>query len=59
MVWTTVDVCAMCMQAGDYWFWIPWLMPHVGGILGAALYKILIELHHPPEDLVSLASLPI
>ena len=47
------------MQAGDYWFWIPWLMPHVGGILGAALYKILIELHHPPEDLVSLASLPI
>ncbi len=35
----------------DYFFWIPWLMPHVGGLLGAVLYYFMVEHHHPePVD---------
>ena len=31
---------------GDYMFWIPWLMPHVGGALGAAVYYLMVAMHH-------------
>ena len=36
-------------QAYDHWFWIPWVLPHLGGVLGALIYTFLIELHHPTE----------
>ena len=36
--------------AGDSFFWIPWLLPHIGGVLGAILYQFMIELHHPEDD---------
>lgn len=32
------------------WFWVPIVGPHVGGILGAVLYVILVKLHHPISD---------
>ena len=37
--------------AFDYFFWIPWLVPHFGGIVGAVIYQLMVELHHPePEE---------
>ena len=33
-------------KAADSWFWIPWLLPHVGGVLGAGLYKVMVGCHH-------------
>eukprot|EP00095_Tigriopus_kingsejongensis_P000695 maker-scaffold58_size443543-snap-gene-2.10 protein:Tk00695 transcript:maker-scaffold58_size443543-snap-gene-2.10-mRNA-1 annotation:"Aquaporin-3" len=36
--------------ADDYFFWIPWLMPHAGAIIGALTYYYLIEHHHRDED---------
>jgi len=33
------------------WFWIPWLLPHLGGIVGALAYQIMVQLHHPADDL--------
>jgi len=33
-------------QAANSWFWIPWLLPHVGGVLGAVLYKVMVGIHH-------------
>jgi len=32
----------------NYFFWIPWLIPHVGGIVGAHVYYYLVEHHAPP-----------
>merc|ERR1719183_782426 len=28
------------------WWWVPWLLPHVGGLLGALLYQFLVGIHH-------------
>ena len=36
-------------QAADYWFWIPLLLPHVGAVLAAGTYAIMISAHHPEE----------
>jgi len=33
-------------KAADSWFWIPWLLPHVGGVVGAGLYKVMVGMHH-------------
>jgi len=33
------------------WFWIPWLLPHIGGVVGALTYTLLIEMHHPADNL--------
>lgn len=32
--------------SGGSFFWIPWVMPHIGGVLGALLYYFTIEMHH-------------
>eukprot|EP00092_Neocalanus_flemingeri_P025713 GFUD01027877.1.p1 GENE.GFUD01027877.1~~GFUD01027877.1.p1 ORF type:complete len:273 (-),score=75.37 GFUD01027877.1:61-879(-) len=32
-------------KAASSWFWIPWLLPHVGGVLGAGLYKVMVGMH--------------
>lgn len=34
-------------RSGDYYFWVPLLCCHVGGILGSWVYKIFIEIHWP------------
>ena len=33
-----------------YFFWIPWIIPHIGGVIGALVYYFIIEMHHPDED---------
>ena len=33
-------------SAAEAWFWIPLALPHLGGILGALAYKVLVSLHH-------------
>lgn len=34
-------------RAGNCWWWVPLVAPCVGAVLGTALYKLLIQLHHP------------
>jgi len=34
----------------DHFFWIPWIMPHVGGIIGAATYWGCISALHSNKD---------
>ena len=31
----------------NYFFWIPWLVPHVGALIGAFTYYFMVEYHHP------------
>ncbi|KAM4795311.1 aquaporin-3-like [Rhinophrynus dorsalis] len=35
-------------RAGDNWWWVPVMGPLVGGVVGAMIYEVLIEYHHPP-----------
>lgn len=44
--------CVLCcvFRAGGYWWWIPVAGPMMGGVLGAMIYYLLIELHHLPEE---------
>jgi len=37
-------------KAAQSWFWIPWLVPHVGGVVGALLYQFMVAIHHPLEE---------
>ncbi len=37
--------------AADYFFWIPWLMPHVGGVVGALVYQLMVAMHHDHDDI--------
>ncbi|KAM7401789.1 hypothetical protein PAMP_017068 [Pampus punctatissimus] len=39
-------------RSGNGWWWVPLVAPPIGGVLGAGLYKALVELHHPvlPEQ---------
>ncbi|KAJ8338732.1 hypothetical protein SKAU_G00355180 [Synaphobranchus kaupii] len=34
-------------SAGHSWWWVPLLAPPIGGVMGAAIYKLFVELHHP------------
>ncbi|XP_034095378.1 aquaporin-7 isoform X2 [Gymnodraco acuticeps] len=34
-------------RAGNGWWWVPLVAPPIGGVLGAGLYKVLVEMHHP------------
>jgi len=35
----------------DYnWWWIPVVGPHIGAVLGAVVYKLMVELHWPDDD---------
>ena len=32
IIWeTVVEITITLIQAGNSWFWVPWLLPHVGG----------------------------
>ncbi|XP_068171759.1 aquaporin-7 [Antennarius striatus] len=35
-------------RAGKGWWWVPLVAPTIGGVLGGGLYKVLVEMHHPP-----------
>jgi len=37
-------------STADYFFWIPWIMPHIGAVIGALTYYFMIEHHHPDND---------
>lgn len=37
-------------SAYNYWFYIPFLAPHLGGILGSILYEVLVNFHWPDEE---------
>ncbi|OCT69485.1 hypothetical protein XELAEV_18040796mg [Xenopus laevis] len=34
-------------RAGNNWWWVPVVAPCVGAVLGAILYQIFVEIHHP------------
>uniref|UniRef100_A0A673MYC4 Aquaporin-9-like n=1 Tax=Sinocyclocheilus rhinocerous TaxID=307959 RepID=A0A673MYC4_9TELE len=34
-------------RAGNGWWWVPVVGPMVGGVAGAVIYFLMIELHHP------------
>ncbi|XP_034022988.1 aquaporin-7 [Thalassophryne amazonica] len=34
-------------RAGNGWWWVPLVAPLIGGVTGAGLYRMLVELHHP------------
>lgn len=39
--------CLYLCRAGNGWWWVPLVAPPIGGVLGAGLYKAVVELHHP------------
>ncbi|XP_066984341.1 aquaporin-9-like isoform X1 [Macrobrachium rosenbergii] len=39
---------------GIVWWWVPIVGPHIGAVLGVAIYLALIELHHPEAQEFSL-----
>ncbi|KRX92759.1 Aquaporin-9 [Trichinella pseudospiralis] len=40
----------------NYWFWVPILGPHIGGLIGAALYKLFVGIHWPPVHEITMIS---
>jgi len=36
-------------KAAESWFWVPWILPHVGGLIGALVYHFGIAIHHTEE----------
>ena len=44
---------ALFFRAANHWAWVPVVACSLGGVLGAIVYIITIELHHPsphPSD---------
>ncbi|RXN04142.1 aquaporin-9 [Labeo rohita] len=37
-------------SAGNSWWWVPVVGPMMGGVLGALIYFLMIELHHPEPE---------
>nr|XP_046240370.1 aquaporin-7 [Scatophagus argus] len=51
-------------RSGNGWWWVPLVAPPIGGLLGAGVYKALVEMHHPPcseqgERLVEEETVPL
>jgi len=43
--WSAEDT----FKSFDYWFWIPLILPFIGGPIGAVVYYGLIEMHHQDD----------
>ncbi len=42
------DLILICgFSAGNGWWWVPVVGPMAGGVAGAVIYFLMIELHHP------------
>ena len=55
MVYTTIthsprDSFYVYSYRNHNWFWVPFLGPHVGAVVGAIVYQILVGLHFPDDD---------
>ncbi|XP_015235357.1 PREDICTED: aquaporin-7-like [Cyprinodon variegatus] len=37
-------------RSGNGWWWVPLVATPIGGVLGAGLYKVFVEMHHPPSS---------
>jgi glycerol uptake facilitator protein len=37
-------------NSGDVYFWVPIVAPVIGGLIGGAAFKYLVEIHLPDED---------
>jgi len=37
--------CGSNVNCFEYWFLIPWLLPHFGGVAGAMVYKFMVGIH--------------
>lgn len=37
-------------ESFDYFFWIPWILPHVGALVGSAVYYFFIEAYHLKDE---------
>ncbi len=48
--WITGYGDAMRDQNGDLYFWLPIVAPIIGGLLGGALWKFLVQPYLPSED---------
>lgn len=43
-------VCLGLCRSGNGWWWVPITAPFIGGLLGAGLYKVMVEMHHPATN---------
>lgn len=41
---------ALSDQNGDLYFWLPIVAPIIGGLIGGALFKVLVEVHLTDDD---------
>uniref|UniRef100_H3CZA7 Aquaporin 7 n=2 Tax=Tetraodon nigroviridis TaxID=99883 RepID=H3CZA7_TETNG len=51
-------------RSGNGWWWVPITAPFIGGLLGAGIYRIMVEMHHPvtsekEEGLAKEESIPL
>ena len=37
-------------RAYNYWFWVPFIGPHVGAVAGAWIYQIFVGIHFDPHE---------
>ena len=37
--------CGSNVNCFEYWFLIPWLLPHFGGVAGAMVYNFMVGIH--------------
>ena len=40
-------------ETNNYFFWIPWIMPHIGGPIGALVYMFMIGAYHPDAQVLA------
>lgn len=36
--------------AANYWFWIPWILPHLGAMVGVVVYMVILIGHSEPNN---------
>ena len=43
IIWeTVVEITITLIQAGNSWFWVPWLLPHVGGLVMMMMMMVMV-----------------